>query len=225
MGAVIGFTVAHETVDDAVLAVETLAATPAIARDRIFVLGHSLGGMLVPRIAAAAPRAAGFIVLAGPARTLERAMLEQTEYMAALDGTVSPEEQGQIDRMRALAAQVAALTSADAASKASIGGAPASYWLDLRGYDPPEAAKAVKRPMLVVHGERDYQVTMAEFERWKTALGARTDVTLKSYPALNHLFIAGTGPGTPLEYSVPGRHVAEEVVDDIAAWIRKTPGP
>jgi len=214
-------TVKDEAIDDAVLAVEALAALPSIAGDRIFVLGHSLGGMLVPRIAAAAPRAAGFIVLAGAARPLERAMVEQSEYIAGLDGAITPDEQAGIDQMRALAARVAALAAADAAAPGSVGGAPASYWLDLRGYDPPEAAKAVTRPLLVLQGERDYQVTMEEFARWKAAVGARPNVTLKSYPALNHRFIAGTGPGTPLEYSIPGRHVAEEVVNDIAAWMRK----
>lgn len=221
LGAVEGFTVAHETIDDAVLAVEALAALPSIAGDRIFVLGHSLGGMLVPRIAAAAPRVAGFIVAAGPARPLERAMVDQTEYIAGLDGTVSPDEQAQIDRMRALQARVTALTAADAAAPGSIGGAPASYWLDLRGYDPPEAAKAVTRPMLVLQGERDYQVTMKEFARWQAALDGVPHVTFNSYPSLNHMFIAGTGPGTPLEYSIPGRYVAAEVVNDIAAWIQK----
>jgi hypothetical protein len=35
---------------------------------------------------------------------------------------------------------------------------------------------------------------------------------------LNHLFISGTGKSTPEEYSLPG-HVAEEVIQDIAAWI------
>jgi len=64
----------------------------------------------------------------------------------------------------------------------------------------------------------DYQVTSEEFARWKTAIGSRPDVTFHSYPALNHLFIAGTGPSLPAEYEVPG-HVAEEVVRDIAAWI------
>jgi len=59
---------------------------------------------------------------------------------------------------------------------------------------------------------------MEEFARWKAALGTRPDVTWRSYPALNHLFIAGTGPITPAEYSVPGA-VAEEVVRDIADYV------
>jgi uncharacterized protein len=99
-------------------------------------------------------------------------------------------------------------------------GVPASYWLDLRGYNPPEAAKALKQPLLILQGERDYQVTPANLEAWKKALAGRPDVTFKSYPGLNHLFIAGTGLSGPAEYQRPG-HVAEAVVADVAAWIRR----
>lgn len=219
MGTIARPTVNDEAVDDAALAVALLGRTPSIAPDRIFVAGHSLGGMLVPRIAAAAPAARGFIVLAGPARPLEQAMLEQLEYMAALDGNVTPVEQRGIDGAKADLEKVRALT-ADADPKTAIGGAPASYWLDLRDYDPPVAAKAVTRPMLVLQGERDYQVTMKEFARWQAELDGRANVTFKSYPALNHLFMPGTGPGSPLEYALP-RHVAEDVIADIAAWIQK----
>ncbi len=76
----------------------------------------------------------------------------------------------------------------------------------------------VNTPMLILHGERDYQVAVEEFGRWRAALGSRRDVTLRSYPALNHLFIAGTGASLPAEYQVPG-HVAEEVIRDVASWI------
>jgi alpha-beta hydrolase superfamily lysophospholipase len=76
--------------------------------------------------------------------------------------------------------------------------------------------------MLILQGERDYQVSPDEFARWKTALGSRPDVSFQSYPALNHLFIAGTGPARPEEYQVPG-HVAEEVIRDIANWIARRP--
>ena len=63
---------------------------------------------------------------------------------------------------------------------------PAKYWLDLRGYDPAKEASSLKKPMLFLQGERDYQVTMDDFARWKATLGARKDVKLKSYPKLNH---------------------------------------
>ena len=212
-------TVKEETTDDAIAAVRLLRVTAGIDPGRIYVLGHSLGGMLVPRMAAVAGSdVRGWIVLAGPARSLEQALIDQTRYLAAVDGTVSPDEQKQIDAMQDLAKRVNALKGDEAPLSAAGISAPASYWIDLRGYDAPTAARTIRQPMLVLQGERDYQVTTADFNQWKNALGARKDVTLKPYAALNHLFMAGTGRSIPAEYMTAG-HVAEEVISDIAAWI------
>lgn len=214
------FTVKEETIDDAVAAADTLRKHPKIDARRIVIVGHSLGGMLIPRIAAADARAAGFVVMAGAVRSLEQSIVDQLSYMAALDGSVTPQEQEQIGRAKELVAHVKALTPADAKNGQLMSGAPASYWLDLRGYDPPATARAITRPMLVLQGERDYQVTMDDFAKWKAALlpGSGPARTFKSYPALNHLFMPGTGPGTPGEYTV-ANHVAQTVVEDIAAFV------
>jgi alpha-beta hydrolase superfamily lysophospholipase len=213
-------TVRQEVIDDVVEAVKTLRAQPRIDTSRVFVLGHSLGGMLIPRIAAADPSPAGFIVMAGAARPLEQAILDQTRYLAMADGTITPAEQAQIDEAAKLVETIKALTPEDAKNPKPISGAPASYWLDLRGYDAPSAAKAVTRPMLVLQGERDYQVTTEEFGRWKSALAGKSNVTFHSYPTLNHLFIAGTGKGLPSEYETAA-HVSEDVIRDIADWIKR----
>ena len=86
--------------------------------------------------------------------------------------------------------------------------------------DAPAAAKALRVPLLIQQGERDYQVTMDDYERWRFALAANPRVTFKIYPGLNHLFMPGAGKSLPAEYNVPS-HVAADVVSDIAAWIRK----
>lgn len=61
---------------------------------------------------------------------------------------------------------------------------------------------------------------MEDFEGWQRALSSRPDVIFKVYPSLNHLFMAGEGRSTPEEYDRPG-HVAQVVVEDIAAWLRR----
>ncbi len=99
-----------------------------------------------------------------------------------------------------------------------------SYWLDLRAQLPLEAARSLGKPILVLQGERDYQVSMNDFFGWKKELGDRPGVVLKSYPTLNHLFAPGEGRSTPAEYEKPG-HVAAEVVEDIAAFVKKPPPP
>ena len=213
-------TVKEETVDDALAAVELLRQTPKINPQRIFVLGHSLGGMLLPRIGQADAEIAGLIALAGLTRTMEDTILEQITYISNLDGEISAEEQAGLDK---LAEQVARakdpqLDAAVPPSDLPLG-IPAVYWLDLRGYIPAEAARALAQPMLILQGGRDYQVTTADFEIWKTTLSSRANVQFKFYADLNHLFITGQGPSTPDEYQLSG-HVAEQVINDITAWIK-----
>jgi dienelactone hydrolase len=217
-----GITVKEETIDDAVSAVETLAGHEKIDPKRVFLLGHSLGGMLIPRIGKASNSIAGFVVLAGSTRPLEDLVLEQTKYIASLAGALSEEDQKKI---RELEQQVARVKSSEL-SESTPGtelpfGAPPKYWLDLRGYQPAIEAESLRKPMLVLQGERDYQVTMEDFANWKKSLASRKDVKLQSYPNLNHLFMEGEGKSRPEEYAKPG-NVAVGVIDDIAKWIDQT---
>ena len=211
-------TVRQETVDDALAGAALARKTPKIDPKRVFILGHSLGGMLAPRIAKRDPKLAGLIVLAGPTRPLEDLMLAQVNYLARLDGSVSAEEQEQIDKVKAAVARIKDPKLSPASpSEGLLTGSPA-YWLDLRGYHPAEAARALPQPMLILQGGRDYQVTRRDFREWRRCLAQRKDVRFKVYPDLNHLFIAGKGRSEPAEYLRPG-NVAETVVADIARWI------
>ena len=213
-------TVKEEVIDDALAAVKAAQRVPGIRWDRVFVLGHSLGGMMAPRMAAAEPSIAGLVVMAGAVRSLEQSIVDQTRYLVDLDGTVSPAEQSQLDAVTALAEKVRTLKPGDPPVAGGGISAPSSYFLDLRGYNPPEAARPLKQPLLVLQGERDYQVTMDDFAVWQRALAGRPDATLRSYPGLNHLFMTGEGPANPGEYSKPG-HVDEAVIKDIATWLRR----
>jgi fermentation-respiration switch protein FrsA (DUF1100 family) len=96
---------------------------------------------------------------------------------------------------------------------------PASYWLDLRGYDPAGAARDLERPLLILQGGRDYQVTEDDFAGWQTALAGVDGVAFRFYPDLNHYFVPGEGPGSPEEDYATAGHVDGAVVEEIAAWI------
>ncbi|MFM7148639.1 MAG: dienelactone hydrolase family protein, partial [Gemmataceae bacterium] len=98
-------------------------------------------------------------------------------------------------------------------------GIPAIYWQYLREYQPVMEASQMKQPLLILQGERDYQVTMEDFAGWKKALHGRPNVTMKSYPDLNHFFMEGKGKSRPEEYQRAG-HVAEKVIVDIVKWIK-----
>ncbi len=216
-------TVREETIDDSLAALALLRATPKIAKDKVFILGHSLGGMLVPRIALSpgAESAAGFIIMAGLTRALEDTYVQQMTYLFGLDGSLSADDKTKLEDIKQQAARIKALTEADAGKDERFLNAAPAYWLDLRGYIPAEVVKKVSKPLLVLQGSRDYQVTIEDFENWKKALAGRNDVEFKLYPKLNHLFIEGKGIPTPAEYTQLAGSIALYVIEDIAAWIKR----
>ncbi|HZR28517.1 MAG TPA: alpha/beta fold hydrolase [Terriglobales bacterium] len=214
-------TVNDETVDDARKAVDLLATQPEIQAKHIFVLGHSLGGYVGPRIASGDSKIAGLIIMAGSTRPMEQMVVEQVRYLATLDGKITPEGQKQIDEAEKLKAAVEDPNLKPGMTINFLGASmPASYFLDLRGYHAPELAGSLQVPILVLQGGRDYQVSAADFDGWKKALAAQPTASFKLYPALNHLFMAGEGPSSGVEYEKPN-HVLEEVVQDTAEWVRQ----
>jgi hypothetical protein len=210
-------TVEDEVVADALAAADSGRHWPGIDARRIYILGHSLGGYLVPRILARDGRLAGGIILAGSTRHLEDILLEQLDYLASQQGGGDKGDAAQREMLRNQALKIKALTDKDRDTPGFFIGAPASYWLDLRVYDPVKTASAQSLPLLILQGNRDYQVTAADFAGWQR-LSGRGNVELHQYPELNHLFIAGTGPSTPAEYQQEG-HVDSRVIADIAGWL------
>nr|WP_161598012.1 alpha/beta fold hydrolase [Dethiobacter alkaliphilus] len=210
----------EEVIDDALAAVALLRSRDDIDPESIYVLGHSLGGTLAPLIGAEDREIAGLIILAGAARPLEDIILEQYHYLAGLEEKVTEETEAALQDMQLRVERVKDpdLSLDTPADKLPLG-MPASYWLYLRDYNPAETAKTLSVPVLILQGERDYQVTMEDFTIWQDELSSRTDVAFKSYPGLNHLFMKGEGPGNPNEYMQPG-NVAQEVVDDIVSWLQ-----
>lgn len=94
-------TVKEETIDDALAAVNVLRGSSSVDRNRIFVLSHSLGGMLIPRIGQADSKIAGLIVFAGATRPLEDTLLEQVTYIASLKGTLTAEDKKELEKLKA----------------------------------------------------------------------------------------------------------------------------
>jgi fermentation-respiration switch protein FrsA (DUF1100 family) len=157
--------------------------------------------------------------MAGAARPLEDLVLEQTLYQASLAGELSVDDKSKLEEVKRQVAAVKSL-SKGSSSRGQLLSVPASYWLDLQGYNPPAVARMLRQPMLILQGEEDCQVNpKSDFEEWGKALSDRKDVKLRKYPALNHLFIEVEGRSTGAEYGQPG-HVAEIVVRDIAAFIK-----
>ncbi len=212
-------TVKEEVLDDALAAAALVRKTKGIDPKRVFVLGHSLGAMAAPRIGELDPDLAGLILMAGPSRSMADVLIDQLTYIASIDP--SPEQKAAVEKLKTKAEKLKDLKlSAETPAEDLPFGVTAIYWMSMRDLRSVETALKVKQPMLILQGGRDYQSTMEDFDGWKKALSDRKGTTLKSYPKLNHLFAEGEGKAKPAEYDKEG-HVAREVVDEIAAWVKK----
>lgn len=215
-------TVRQETTDDAIAAVTLLRKTPKVDPARVFLVGHSLGAYLAPRIAAQVPgQLAGIAMLEAPSTPLVQLILIQEQYLASLQGSPSPQVEQQLASLNAKVAlaESPSLSPSTPASELPLN-TPASYWLDLRTYHALTVGANLTIPMFFSQGGRDYQVPPSELQPWETALAGHSNATFKTYPAMDHLLLDGGGPATPAEYSVPG-HVDAQLVADVAAWVHR----
>jgi uncharacterized protein len=219
-----GFTASDEYVPHAVAAVRMLAHHPALDSAGVFVLGHSFGGTIAPRVAAAEPLVAGLVIMAGGAQPLHWSGVRQVRYLASLDAAQAAAARPIVDAMTEQARMVDSPDLSPSTPPSDLPlGLPAPYWLDLRGYDPAAAAAAAGKPILIQQGGRDYQATVTDdLARWKTGLAHHPDTTIRVYDNDNHLFFSGTGPSTPADYEA-AQHMNPAVIDDIAHWLTAHP--
>ncbi len=211
------FTLREETIDDALSAAAFLRLQPEVSPSQVYLLGHSLGGYAAPRIARQDGKLAGLIFLAANARPIEEVVLDETEYLAAA-GVLQPDQaRNRLNYLKIEMGKIKALQPG-AENPPVVMGLPSAWLLDVRGYDPAAQASRLSIPLLFLQGERDFQVSMKDFDRWRSALANRSNASFRSYPDLNHLFMHGEGTSVPTEYLTPG-NVSSAVIDDIAKWI------
>lgn len=208
-------TVYEETINDAADIFNALQAQDKIDPNQIYILGHSLGALCIPRIAKEA-NAAGYIMMAAPVSDLASIMRQQYEFLSQF---ASAQEKAQFDSALKELDKLDDLDSL-AADEAVLGAYPA-YWKDLLEYDPIEAAAEIQTPVLVLQGEEDYQVPLEEYERWKEAYGDSSNWEFHSYSGLSHLFMPGSLSEAPTAYYLRKATVDQRVIDDIAAFVKK----
>ena len=216
------FTPVDEYVPDALAAIHLLQDQPAVSPHRIFVLGHSQGGTLAPLIAARAPEVAGVILLAAATETLGAALLRQVRYLATLPGAIGSQAKGELPEVEAIAAQISsvAVLEKDGAGTVLFGGVGPAYYLSELRYNEVATARSIPQPLLLLQGDRDYQVTVTnDLDVWLKGLAGRKGVTVVQFSKADHLFLDGTGAPSPLDYNKPA-HVGTRVISTIASWVK-----
>ena len=214
-------TVEKEVVNDALAMIQYIKNKDANKDVPLYIIGHSLGGMLAPKIAELANNSvSGVVFLAANARPLDVLVKEQVNYLLKLKGSdISEQDKMQIKMLEMQINYLHdSLTFLSPKEKLPLN-LPASYWLSLNKYNQINTAKNLTIPLLFLQGKRDYQVTKADLKTWKQALGKNKMARYKQFPKLNHLFMEGKGKPNPDEYFNSSKNIPFYVIKYIEKWI------
>jgi pimeloyl-ACP methyl ester carboxylesterase len=230
--------------DEATAALDFLRARAEVDPARVFVAGHSEGGIHATRLAqSAGNRIRGLILISAPGRSLAEVLEVQLErnFLAGLKLTPEQIEAEMVPIRTALRAFVAGqdvdpksassrpevvqiMSALMAPMVARIGRALASF-------EPAPAAAEIAVPVLVLQGEKDVQVDPAEnAERLVAARrSAGKPVDYHKSPLADHVLkteprpLAEVRADLPLlmaRYNSPERALDGDVLEALARWIR-----
>lgn len=218
-------TVKEEVIDDVLAAKKLIEEHPNIDNSNIFILGHSLGGMLAPRIDHEAGGFKGIIILAGSPRTLREIIIEQNNAsIETLNSILQKIAKKQIQKLNETFDQLDTMSDEEAKKTKFVGKTTMWYFKEMESFDTQKAIKEIKKPTLILQGSSDVQVSPEkDFELYKELGKDNEYITFKLYPNLNHLFmpaIYGSINKVKKEYSVES-HIDLHVLVDISEFIVK----
>jgi dipeptidyl aminopeptidase/acylaminoacyl peptidase len=196
--------------DDVRAALAWLRTRPEIDPARLGLVGHSEGGMIAPMVAAGDARLRGIALIAGPASRGLDIVHSQLRYLIAQDSSLAGTQRDSLLR--------AALAQADSLYRTP------GWKAFFAAYDPLRTARRVRTPTLILQGETDRQVPLAEAGALARAMraGGNRNVTVRTFHRLNHLMLEDPS-GNPLRYqALPSFHVRNDLRGTLADWLART---
>ena len=213
------FTVKDEFVNDAVSAVEYLIKR-GYKKDHITILGHSQSGNLLAvmdeELRSKSIDISSYIMLSGSPRKLQDLIVEQIKYISSLDGNIDNAEKANIKAIEDVQTSLKDISKLPK-DMAPLG-LPLTYWNYYEEVKPSEKMKEIQKPLLVVGGGKDYQVTKEDFNLWKDMLSDKMNVEFKYFRNLNHIYFEVKGKPSPADYQVAG-FVSEDLIEILTEWI------
>jgi len=195
--------------DDVRSIVAWLKARPDIDARKIALVGHSEGGMIAPMIAAGDPSIKAIALLAGQAYSGRRVMMFQNREA--------------IDQAPLTPAQRDSIWATVPSRLDTL--ATTNKWIGFfMTHDPVATARRVKQPVLILQGDTDHQVTPEQADTLAAAFkaGGNRAVTMKRFPATNHLFLPDPSGLFSGYGALTDTKVRREVLGTLADWLVAT---
>lgn len=219
-----GVTVKEETIEDAVLAAGLLRKDRRIDSSRIFILGHSMGAMLAPRIDAEGADVKGLVMMAGTPHRLEDIVLRQLKQSQDGKSVIKLVTGIESKVFTKKFSDLYEMSDEEAKKQKFAGNVSLYYFKEMGQKTAVDYLLESSKPVLIMQGGRDFQVLADDdFRSFQEQLAGRGNITYKLYPELNHIFVNAIYDDilkATKEYGVE-RHIGEDVIADIAEFIQK----
>lgn len=221
-------TVREETIEDALRAAELIRRDPRVDPDAVFLVGHSMGAMLAPRIDAEGGDFRGLVLMAGTPLRLEEVLVRQLKQAGGSRG-------GLVKLMGKLEDRIFSrkfdglydMPDEEAKKKKFAGPTTLWYFKEMGRKTAADYLLESDKPALILQGGKDFQVlSSVDFVRFRELLQGRDNVEYRLYEDLNHAFVKGLYNDIAKagkEYKTE-QHIGPEVLDDIAGFIRRHSG-
>ncbi|MBR0418683.1 MAG: alpha/beta fold hydrolase [Erysipelotrichaceae bacterium] len=215
-------TVKEETVDDAIKAVEMLKTDPRIDHDNVYILGHSMGAMLAPRIDAEGGDVKGLIMMAGSPYRMEDIVIRQLKQATQSNSLMKFIGNLELKIFGKKFDGLYQMSEQEAKKKKFSGGVSLYYFQEMGRKTACDYLLENNKPVLIMQGGKDFQVLADDdYKEFEKQLSGRENTYFKLYPELNHLFVNGIYSDilkASKEYSTE-RHIGDDVIQDIADFI------
>lgn len=218
-------TVYEETIEDAIAATSLLRKDKRIDSNQVYIIGHSMGAMLAPRIDYEGGNYAGLILMAGTPNTLVEVLFRQLEEMLHIQkGLAKFALQKQYDKYKNIFSRMYEMNIEESKKIKMDGGTTLYYFKEMAEKPAKQYLDNCTKPILILQGSHDFQVSIeADYNAYIELLKNKKDVTFKLYEGLNHTFTKALYSDITKAKKEYDRDVRVEdvVIEDIANWIRK----
>ncbi len=206
-------------VEDLINAVKLGVNDLRIDKNRIYVLGHSLGGYIAPYIESELAKIdiniAGIILAAGIIDNMADLVMYQQEFLVSLDGGVSEEEQKYLDEVENVLDNIKSGKMDDSFNYIW----PKDVWDFFNNYSQIEYLTNIAKSVLIIQGKNDWQVPYQMTKDAEAKLNKKANIEFNYYENINHLLMYYDKNSTGNEYYIAG-YVDEEIINRIVEFIK-----
>lgn len=174
------------------------AARQATGADCIWLAGHSEGGLVALASAQSVPDLCGLVLIAAPGRPLGDVMREQLRANPA-NAIVLDDALHAIDSLEA--GDLVDVSGMHPALQQLFAPVVQTFLISLYSYDPAALLAVYDGPVLIVQGDTDLQVTVADAEH---LAAARPGLSPTIIPGMNHVLKPAPGDDRAANFATYG---------------------